>query len=312
MNEQQPAHMTELDLPGISRVHRGKVREMFDLNSHLLMVATDRLSAFDVVLPDPIPKKGEVLTQLSAFWFNRLQDIVEHHLISAQIEDFPDLLLPFKAQLAGRSMLVRKCDPLSIECVVRGYLAGSGWKEYQASGTICGIQLAVGMKESEELAEPIFTPSTKATVGHDENISFGRAVEMIGEEVAERVRTLSLQLYNRARDHAKGKGIIICDTKFEFGLAGSELLLIDEVLTPDSSRFWPADQYQPGRSQPSYDKQFVRDYLETLDWDKTSPGPELPESIITATSQRYLEAYSRLTGESLETDSVRVQPSMSG
>lgn len=302
MNNSQSPNITTLDLSGISKVLSGKVREMFDLKEHLLMVATDRLSAFDVILPDPIPKKGEVLTQLSAFWFSQLQDVVENHLISSHTEDFPSSLDPFKEQLTGRSMLVRKCEPLPIECVVRGYLAGSGWKEYQANSTICGIQLASGMKEAEELAEPIFTPSTKATEGHDENINFQEAVELVGEEVAEQVRTLSLALYKRARDHAKERGIIICDTKFEFGLIGSKIILIDEALTPDSSRFWPADQYQPGKSQPSFDKQFVRDYLATLDWDKNPPGPQLPESIITATSQLYLEAYYRLTGESLGTD----------
>ena len=302
MKNSQSPNITTLDLSGISKVLSGKVREMFDLKEHLLMVATDRLSAFDVILPDPIPKKGEVLTQLSAFWFNQLQDVVENHLISSHIEDFPSSLDPFKEQLAGRSMLVHKCEPLPIECVVRGYLAGSGWKEYQANSTICGIQLASGMKEAEELAEPIFTPSTKATEGHDENINFQQAVELVGEEVAEQVRTLSLALYKRARDHAKERGIIICDTKFEFGLIGSKIILIHEALTPDSSRFWPADQYQPGKAQPSFDKQFVRDYLATLDWDKTPPGPQLPESIITATSQLYLEAYYRLTGESLGTD----------
>jgi phosphoribosylaminoimidazole-succinocarboxamide synthase len=302
MNNSQSPNITTLDLSGISKVLSGKVREMFDLKEHLLMVATDRLSAFDVILPDPIPKKGEVLTQLSAFWFSQLQDVVENHLISSHIEDFPSSLDTFKEQLAGRSMLVRKCEPLPIECVVRGYLAGSGWKEYQANSTICGIQLASGMKEAEELAEPIFTPSTKATEGHDENINFQQTVELVGEEVAEQVRTLSLALYKRARNHAKERGIIICDTKFEFGLIGSKIILIDEALTPDSSRFWPADQYQPGTSQPSFDKQFVRDYLATLDWDKTPPGPQLPESIITATSQLYLEAYYRLTGESLKTN----------
>jgi len=302
MNNSQSPNITTLDLSGISKVLSGKVREMFDLKEHLLMVATDRLSAFDVILPDPIPKKGEVLTQLSAFWFSQLQDVVENHLISSHIEDFPSSLDPFKEQLAGRSMLVRKCEPLPIECVVRGYLAGSGWKEYQTNSTICGIQLASGMKEAEELAEPIFTPSTKATEGHDENINFQQAVKLVGEEVAEQVRTLSLALYKHARDHAKERGIIICDTKFEFGLIGSKIILIDEALTPDSSRFWPADQYQPGKSQPSFDKQFVRDYLATLDWDKTPPGPQLPESIITATSQLYLEAYYRLTGESLGTN----------
>ena len=240
------------------------------------------------------------MTQLSAFWFEQLEGIVPHHLISVRVEEFPASLSSFREQLAGRSMLVRRCSPLPIECVVRGYLAGSGWKEYRQSGTICGEQLPKGLRESEELPEPIFTPSTKASTGHDENISFERAAEIIGPELAEQVRDLSLQLYNRARELAFERGIIICDTKFEFGMEGSRLLLIDEALTPDSSRFWPADGFEPGKSQPSFDKQFIRDFVETLDWDKTPPGPKLPESIVEATSRRYLEAYSRLTGRNLD------------
>ncbi len=288
------------ELPGIPKVCQGKVREIFALDDQLLMVATDRISAFDVILPDAIPQKGKVLTQLSAFWFEQLQGIVPHHLISVRVEEFPASLSSFREQLAGRSMLVRRCSPLPIECVVRGYLAGSGWKEYRQSGTICGEQLPKGLRESEELPEPIFTPSTKAKTGHDEIISFERAAEIIGPELAEQVRDLSLQLYNRARELAFERGIIICDTKFEFGMEGSRLLLIDEALTPDSSRFWPADGFEPGKSQPSFDKQFIRDFVETLDWDKTPPGPELPESIVEATSRRYLEAYFRLTGRNLD------------
>jgi len=288
------------DLPGIPKVGQGKVRELFEVDGHLLMVATDRISAFDVILPNAIPHKGKVLTQLSAFWFERLEGMVAHHLVSVQVDEFPAPLQPFKEELAGRSMLVRKCTPLPIECVVRGYLAGSGWAEYRQSETICGSRLPSGLVESAELPEPIFTPSTKATSGHDENISFDRAAQIIGPELAEQVRDLSLGIYNRARDYALEKGIIICDTKFEFGLEGSRLLLIDEVLTPDSSRFWPADEYEPGKSQPSFDKQFIRDFLETLDWDKAPPGPELPSSIVEATSQRYLEAYRRLTGKNLD------------
>lgn len=287
------------DLPGIPKVGQGKVRELFEVDGHLLMVATDRISAFDVILPNAIPHKGKVLTQLSAFWFERLAGMVDHHLVSVQVDEFPAPLQPFREELAGRSMLVRKCTPLPIECVVRGYLAGSGWAEYRQSETICGSRLPSGLVESAELPEPIFTPATKATNGHDENISFDRAAQIIGAELAEQVRDLSLRIYNRAREYALEKGIIICDTKFEFGMEGSRLLLIDEVLTPDSSRFWPADEFEPGKSQPSFDKQFIRDYLETLDWDKAPPGPELPSSIVEATSQRYLEAYRLLTGKDL-------------
>ena len=288
------------DLPGILKVGQGKVREMFELDGQLLMVATDRISAFDVILPNAIPQKGKVLTQLSAFWFEQLEGMVSHHLISVRVDEFPAPLQPFRKELAGRSMLVRKCTPLPIECVVRGYLAGSGWAEYQQSETICGIRLPSGLVESSELPEPIFTPSTKATTGHDENISFDRAAQIIGPELAEQVRDLSLSVYSRAREYALEKGIIICDTKFEFGMEGSRLLLIDEVLTPDSSRFWPADEYEPGKSQPSFDKQFIRDFLETLDWDKAPPGPELSSAIVEATSQRYVEVYRRLTGKDLD------------
>ena len=287
------------DLPGIPKVGQGKVRELFEVDGQLLMVATDRISAFDVILPNAIPHKGKVLTQLSAFWFERLEGMVDHHLVSVQVNEFPAPLQPFREELAGRSMLVRKCTPLPIECVVRGYLAGSGWAEYRQSETICGSRLPSGLVESAELPEPIFTPATKATNGHDENISFDRAAQIIGHELAEQVRDLSLRIYNRALEYALEKGIIICDTKFEFGMEGSRLLLIDEVLTPDSSRFWPADEFEPGKSQPSFDKQFIRDYLETLDWDKAPPGPELPSSIVEATSQRYLEAYRLLTGKNL-------------
>lgn len=286
----------DLELAGISKINSGKVREMFEVDGQLLMVATDRISAFDVVLPNTIPQKGKVLTQLSVFWFEQLADIVPHHLISAQTEDFPAQLSPFQGQLAGRSMLVHMCRPLAIECVVRGYLAGSGWAEYRKDGTVCGITLPADLRESDELPQPIFTPATKAVSGHDENISFQQAAQIVGSTVAERVRDLSLRLYTRARKHASQRGIIICDTKFEFGLLDSELLLIDEALTPDSSRFWPADQYEPGRPQDSFDKQFIRNYLETLDWDKTHPGPELPEEIVQATSDRYLQAYRALSG----------------
>ena len=294
--------MQNLELKGIPKVNRGKVREIFGLNGHLMLVATDRISAFDVVLPTVIPNKGKVLNQLSAFWFSMLEDLVNNHMVSIAVKEFPDQLQPFEKQLMGRSMLVRRCQPLPVECVVRGFMAGSGWKEYQSDGTICGLPLPPGLGQSDELPEPIFTPSTKATTGHDENIPYEQVQELIGEKLANQVRTLSLAIYTRARDYAMGRGIIICDTKFEFGLNGNDLLLIDEVLTPDSSRFWPAESYQPGKPQPSFDKQFVRDYLETLTWDKNPPGPELPAEIATATSERYLEAYSRLTGEQLETN----------
>jgi phosphoribosylaminoimidazole-succinocarboxamide synthase len=297
----EPKTLKTLELPGISKVNSGKVREIFEIEGQLLLVASDRLSAFDVILPDPIPHKGRVLTQMSKFWFDRVSDanIVNHHVITVDPNDFPEALEDYKDLLANRSMLVKKCQPLPIECVVRGYMAGSGWKEYQSSQEICGIALPPGLRESDELPEPIFTPATKEVSGHDVNISFERAAEIVGNDIASKVCELSLQIYTTSRDYARSKGIIICDTKFEFGIADSELILIDEVLTPDSSRFWPADAYEPGKSQPSFDKQFVRDYLETLDWDKTPPGPELPSEIISATSERYVEAYKRLAGKDL-------------
>jgi len=296
-----PQAVKTIELPGIPKINSGKVREIFEIDGNLLLVASDRLSAFDVILPDPIPYKGRVLTQMSKFWFDRIAEaeIVRHHVITVDPGEFPEALADYREVLAHRSMLVRKCRPLPIECVVRGYLAGSGWKEYRSTERICGISLPPGLRESDELPEPIFTPATKEVSGHDENISFERAAEIVGPGTAAKVRDLSLQIYTTARDYARSKGIIICDTKFEFGLVDSELILIDEVLTPDSSRFWPADSYEPGRSQPSFDKQFVRDYLETLDWDKTPPGPKLPTEIISATSERYLEAYRRLTGKDL-------------
>jgi len=288
-----------LELPGLEKIRSGKVRDVFDLGDCLLMVASDRLSAFDVVMPDGIPRKGEVLTQISHFWFEKFKDLVPNHLLAGADDALPENLLPFSAQLARRSMIVKKAKPLAIECIVRGYLAGSGWKEYRKSGTVCGIALPEGLLESSELPEPLFTPSTKADVGHDENISFEKAVEIIGLETATKARDLSLMIYKSARDYARERGIIIADTKFEFGMYEGELILIDEVLTPDSSRFWPADSFAPGRGQASFDKQFVRDYLETLDWDKTPPGPTLPQDIIEKTSEKYLEAYERLTGKNL-------------
>ena len=284
-----------VDLPGIKKLRSGKVREVFDLGDTLLFVVTDRLSAFDVILPDPIPEKGAVLNQLSAFWFKRF-DRIDNHFVTANFDEFPKELEPFCDQLAGRSMIVRKTKPLTVECVVRGYLAGSGWKEYQKAQSVCGIKLPPGLQLASPLPEPIFTPSTKADEGHDENIDMKECARILGDEMAERVKDLSLEIYSRGRDHAAQRGIIVADTKFEFGTIDGKLLLIDECLTPDSSRFWPADQYVVGQSPPSFDKQFVRDYLETLAWDKTPPGPRLPREIIEKTSAKYVEAFERLTG----------------
>jgi phosphoribosylaminoimidazole-succinocarboxamide synthase len=290
--------LRDLELPGIPKLRSGKVREVFDLGDTLLFVATDRLSAFDVILPDPIPQKGAVLNQISAFWFRKFT-FVENHLITDAIEKFPATLGPFRDQLGGRSMIVRKTQPLPVECVVRGYLAGSGWKEYQQSGSISGVALPKGLQLASKLPEPIFTPSTKSEAGHDENIDWEKCCRTVGRGVAERVKDLSLKIYEAGRAHAANCGIIVADTKFEFGLLGNQLLLIDECLTPDSSRFWPADQYVAGQSPPSFDKQFVRDYLETLDWDKTPPGPSLPVEIIEKTAAKYREAFERLTGAPL-------------
>jgi phosphoribosylaminoimidazole-succinocarboxamide synthase len=287
-----------LDLPDIKKLRSGKVREVFDLGETLLFVATDRLSAFDVILPDPIPHKGAVLNQLSAFWFKRFSK-VKNHFVTANFDEFPKELQAFRAQLAGRSMIVRKTKPLPVECVVRGYLAGSGWKEYQESQSVCGIKLPSGLKLASQLPEPIFTPATKSDTGHDLNIDMNECRQILGNEMAERVCDLSLQIYAAGRDHAAQRGIIVADTKFEFGTVDGQLLLIDECLTPDSSRFWPKDQYIVGQSPPSFDKQFVRDYLETLDWNKTPPAPSLPQDVITKTSAKYVEAFERLTGEKL-------------
>lgn len=288
-----------LELPGVKKIKSGKVRDIFDLGDRLLFVATDRISAFDCIMPNGIPHKGEVLTQISYFWFAQTEGFQPNHLLSRAKEPLPANLQAHAAQLSGRSMIVKKAQPLAIECVVRGYLAGSGWKEYRQSQTVCGIKLPSGLKESSELPEPIFTPATKAETGHDENISFEQAAEIVGADIAGKVRDASLRIYNFARDYARKRGIIIADTKFEFGLLDGKLILIDEVLTPDSSRFWPADQYQPGKGQPSFDKQFVRDYLETLDWNKTPPAPALPSDVVAKTEAKYLEAYERLTGKKL-------------
>ena len=272
---------------------------MFDLGDCLLLVATDRISAFDCIMPNGIPLKGIVLTQISHFWFDQMSRIVANHRLAGAEDPLPPRLEPYEDQLARRTMIVKKAQPLPIECVVRGYLAGSGWKEYREGQTVCGIRLPHGLIESSELPEPIFTPATKAATGHDINISFDQAAQMVGRERAEQVRHLSRAIYSSARRLARQRGIIIADTKFEFGICDSQLILIDEVLTPDSSRFWPADQYRPGCSQPSFDKQFVRDYLETLDWDKTPPAPKLPDEVVARTRDKYLEAYQRLTGRAL-------------
>ena len=286
------------DFKDLKLLNRGKVRDLYDLGDQLLMVATDRISAFDVILPNGIPHKGKILTQLSEFWFSQISDIVPNHLISTRVEEFPAVCAKYKEVLQGRSMLIKKTSPLPVECVVRGYLSGSGWKDYQKSGAVCGIALPAGLVESSSLGEPIFTPSTKAEIGsHDENIDFAAAKKLVGEKAADRLKELTIAVYKKARSIAESRGIIIADTKFEFGTLNGEIILIDEVLTPDSSRFWPKDSYAPGRAQGSFDKQFVRDYLLALDWDQKLPAPSLPEDIIQKTSERYIEAYRRLTGK---------------
>jgi phosphoribosylaminoimidazole-succinocarboxamide synthase len=285
------------ELPGIPKLRSGKVREIFDLGDCLLFVATDRISAYDCIMPDPIPGKGAVLTGLSAFWFRRL-DFVENHVIATRFEDFPASLHPFRELLDGRSMIVKKAAPLPVECVVRGFLAGSGWKEYLATGTICGEAVPPGLRQAEALPQPMFTPATKAESGHDENIPWETCRQMLGDAVAEQARDLSIRIYEAGRDYARERGIIVADTKFEFGLLDGRVILIDEVLTPDSSRFWPADRYHPGSNPPSFDKQFLRDYLDLLDWDKTPPAPKLPPEVVSQTARKYREAYERLTGES--------------
>lgn len=292
------AVVLQTDLAGFKLWARGKVRDIYDLGDCLLIVATDRLSAFDVVLPTPIPDKGGVLTQLSLFWFEKLAHIVPHHIIAAK--GFAGDLAPYADLLEGRALVVRKTEPVPIECVVRGYISGSGWKDYQKTGSICGIPLPSGLRESDRLPEPVFTPSTKTTSGHDENISFGETISRIGRPLAEQLRDTSLTLYRQAADYAAARGIIIADTKFEFGLVGRELIWIDEALTPDSSRFWPADLYVPGKAQPSFDKQYVRDYLEQIGWNKQPPGPVLPPGVVAGTREKYREAYQRITGQALD------------
>jgi phosphoribosylaminoimidazole-succinocarboxamide synthase len=289
--------IVETNLEGLRLHGRGKVRDIYDLGEHFLIVASDRLSAFDVVLPTPIPDKGKVLTQMSAFWFDYFKALVPHHLVSTRLEDFPTEVRRHREQVQGRSMLVRKATVFPVECVVRGYLAGSGLKDYQKTGAVCGIALPPGLRESDRLPEPIFTPATKAEMGqHDENISEAEAGRRLGVDTIRRLKEISLEIYRRAADYASGRGIIVADTKFEFGLIDGRITLVDEVLTPDSSRFWPADQYSPGKPQPSYDKQFVRDYLEQVGFDKRPPGPALPPDVVRGTRAKYVEALTRITG----------------
>jgi phosphoribosylaminoimidazole-succinocarboxamide synthase len=288
--------ITRTDCPELQLVARGKVRDIYDLGEHLLIVASDRISAFDVIMAEGIPDKGRVLTQISRFWFEQMADLIPNHLVATEVADFPAITHRYRDQLEGRSMLTKKASPLPVECIVRGYLSGSGWKEYQRTGSLCGIQLPTGLVQSDKLPETLFTPSTKAELGqHDENISFEQTVALCGREIAEQISRASIAIYERARALADRKGIIIADTKFEFGLKDGQLLWIDEALTPDSSRFWPKDRYAPGSAQPSFDKQFLRDYLETLDWNKQAPPPPLPEEIVRKTGEKYLEALTRLT-----------------
>jgi phosphoribosylaminoimidazole-succinocarboxamide synthase len=291
--------LLQTDFPELTLHARGKVRDLYSLNGQLLFVATDRISAFDYVLATGIPEKGRVLTQLSLFWFDFLKDVVKNHLVTASVDQYPAPLKKYADDLRGRSMLVTKAQMIDIECVARGYLSGSGWKEYQQTGAVCGIKLPSGLKESDKLPEPIFTPATKALTGHDENISIEEMAKRTGKEMAEKLRDLTLKIYKTAADYAAGRGIIIADTKFEFGQTPQGLILADEVLTPDSSRFWPADKYQPGKAQESFDKQFVRDYLEAIKWNKQPPAPSLPEDVARKTSEKYIEAYRILAGREL-------------
>ena len=291
--------LTETDFKGMNIFRKGKVRDVYDLGDKLLIVSTDRISCFDVILPCGIPYKGEVLTAISKFWFDFTRDLIPNHFISSDLEEYPQQLKIYHEDLLGRSMLVVKSRPLPVECIVRGYLSGSGWKEYKKEQSVCGIRLPDGLRESDKLPEVIFTPSTKADVGHDQNVSQAYIEDLIGKEIADKIASASIAIYKKASGYALSKGIIIADTKFEFGIYNDEVILIDEVLTPDSSRFWPANEYAPGRPQASFDKQFVRDYLEASNWDKVLPAPMLPEDIITKTTQKYLEAYNRLTDRKL-------------
>jgi len=289
--------LQETSLPGVPLFARGKVRDVYDLGERLLIVATDRISAFDCVLPTPVPQKGVILTQMSLFWLSMMSDILPNHLITANVAEYPADLRKYGDQLEGRSMLVRKARRIDVECVVRGYLAGSGWKDYQKTGMVCGHALPPGLRECDQLPEPIFTPATKEDSGHDVNVSREHLVTLVGNELASELERLSLAIYERGREYAEKRGIIIADTKFEFGWIDGRISLIDEIMSPDSSRFWPADTYQPGRAQDSFDKQYVRDYLETLDWDKTPPAPPLPADILAGTQAKYREAYERLVGK---------------
>ncbi len=291
--------LLESNLDGVQRIARGKVRDVYTAGNELLIVATDRISAFDYILATGIPDKGRVLTQLSVFWFEFLKDVTPTHFLTANVGEYPEPLRRYRDQLEGRSMLVKRARMIDIECVARGYLAGSGWKEYQSNGTVCGIRLPSGLKESDKLPEPVFTPATKAQTGHDENVSFETVVSAVGEDLATRLRDLTLAIYKKAADYARGRGVIIADTKFEFGFVNGELVLADEVLTPDSSRFWPSETYRPGGAQPSYDKQYVRDYLESIHWNKQPPAPGLPPEVAARTSEKYKEAYRALTGRAL-------------
>ncbi|MDD5594165.1 MAG: phosphoribosylaminoimidazolesuccinocarboxamide synthase [Candidatus Margulisbacteria bacterium] len=289
--------LLDIELPGIKLFKKGKVRNVFDLGDSLLLVASDRISAFDSVMPNGIPDKGAILTQISLFWFDFTKNIIKNHIIESDADKFPAELRPFKSKLNKRSVIGRKAELIPVECVVRGYLSGSGWKEYQSSQSICGIKLPAGLQESAKLPEPIFTPTTKAEQGHDLNITFDEVVDLVGQETAQTLKEKTIKLYQSCTDHADKKGIIIADTKFEFGFYNGEIIIIDEMLTPDSSRFWPKDKYEIGRSQPSYDKQFVRDYLESIKWNKEPPAPELPEEVVKKTREKYLEAYTKLTGK---------------
>ena len=300
LQEERLSIIPETEYEGLPLIRQGKVRDIFDTGDALLMVTTDRLSAFDVVLPDPIPDKGKVLNQISTFWFKKMEPIIKNHIISTDVADFPQEFQKYKDALEGRSMLVKKAKPMAVECIVRGYISGSGWKSYTAEGHVCHIKLPEGLKESDKLETPLFTPSTKAEIGdHDINISFEDTINILGKETAEKLRDLSLEIYNTGAAFALEKGIIIADTKFEFGLLGDEIILIDEILTPDSSRFWPLDDYEPGRGQKSFDKQTVRDWLTNSGWGKTPPGPKLPAEIIDNTSKTYKEIYNRLTGDTI-------------
>ena len=290
--------ITEANLP-FKEFKKGKVRDIYDVGDRLLLIVTDRISAFDRVLHEAIPYKGICLTQISAFWFDYFKDLIPNHMVSANVDEFPDEFQAYKKELYGRSMLVKKAEVLPIECIVRGYISGSAWKSYQKDQTVCGIKLSNGMKESEKFDQPLFTPSTKAEAGHDENISFEQMSDIIGRTDAKTLRDISLKIYHKAADYARRKGIIIADTKFEFGKINDQIIIVDELLTPDSSRFWPADSYTPGRGQESFDKQFVRDYLSSTGWDKNSIPPHLPDHVVEGTKQRYLEAYERLTGNKL-------------